>query len=470
MMSSLTLDQVTQALDKLSLLKRNKQLTDGERAFVEVIWQETSFEQVAERSGHKPGYLESIVSHEVRSFVTNALERGHRTPPRRRFRHFLKQRSEELRLLMEQPILPAADASRKSAQRIEVLGGTPPETTEFYGRVKELGELRRKLSAKKCVTVVGPPGVGKSALADKLIDSLNPESDLQFKGVIWKSIFHGPSLQELLVDLNKLLTPASDNPIDAGASVPQLLSSLLDHLQEQQILLILDSVEAILQGDPLSLDPYGEKYADYGTFLRRFVEEQHNSRLLLLSRKSLSHVERLAGSRRSACLMELGGLSIAEARRFLTDQQIKDPKNWDSFVDFVRGNPQILHQAINSIEEFFGGRVKAYIRYSLVADPYFLESWQEQLEPSGSSTALERWVVSYVAQQIERGTDPVPMSLLLAQKFPATPPELFVTIRHLSQIDLLIKTQGKTETLLSLPPLMKKYLLSRLAALLTGDV
>ncbi len=468
-MSSLTLDQVTQALDWLSLHERHKPLSKGERVVLMAVWEDLKFKEAAERSGFDPGYIATVASNQLRTFIAKALNQG-QPVNKRRLRHFL---NEHITTLLRQPIQQLETESLPLAPTnnlIEVMGGRPPEVLDFYGRVDELKDLRQKLREKNCVAVVGPPGVGKSALAAKLIESLSNDPDLRFKSVIWKSIFHGPSLPELLVDLHKLLATSSDTAIDAEAPTSQLISALLDHLRQQRVLLILDSVEAILQGDPLSLDPYGEQYAEYGMLLRRFVEEQNDSRLLLLSRKPLSHVERLVGSRRSACLMKLGGLSIAEARSFLKDQQVKDPKNWDDFVDFVRGNAQILHQAINSIEEFFGGRVKAHIRYSLVADPYFLEAWREQLGPAGSSTTLERWVVSFVAQQIERGIDPVPMSQLLEQEFPGTPPELFVTIRHLSQIDLLIKTQGETEVLLSLPPLMKKYLLSRLAALLTGNV
>jgi hypothetical protein len=239
----------------------------------------------------------------------------------------------------------------------------------------------------------------------------------------------------------------------------------MEHLRSRQILLVLDSVEAILQGDALSLDPYGQEYAEYGMFIRRFIEEQHESRLLLLSRKPLSHLERLAGSRRSACVMKLNGLSVEEARGFLRKRQVKDVTHWDTFVSFVQGNCQVLQQAIASIEEFFGGNIQSHIRYSLVADPYFLKAWSDQLGSSGSATPLDRWVISFIAQQIEQGIDPVPLQQLLDKSFPGRPAELLLTIKHLEQTDLLLKTQEKAEVSLSLHPLLKKYLLPQLVGL-----
>lgn len=463
-MPSLTLEHVTQALNKLSLLKRQKQLTEGECAFLEVIWQESSFEEVAERTGHKPRYLETIVSQEVRSFVTQALAVGKRPVHRRHLRQFLQQHADTLQRLLEEPTRSRTPAPLP-AHQLDVIGGEPPETTEFYGREKELKALGQMLIEKRCVGIIGSPGVGKSALGAQLIKSYTTGLTAPFESVVWRSIFHGPSLTELLIELLKLLDPTWPGPRASRISSSELITLVMEHLRSRQILLVLDSVEAILQGDPLSLDPYGQEYAEYGIFIRRFIEEQHESRLLLLSRKPLSHLERLAGSRRSACVMKLNGLSVEEARGFLQKRQVKDVAHWDTFVSFVQGNCQVLRQAVASLEEFFGGDIKSHIRYSLVADPYFLEAWSDQLSPSGSATPLDRWVISFVAQQIEQGIDPVPLKRLLDEQFPGRPAELLITIKHLEQTDLLLKTQEKAEVSLSLHPLLKKYLLPQLVGL-----
>src|SRR5688572_6418541 len=44
-------------------------------------------------------------------------------------------------------------------------GNLPAEATSFIGRRRELAELRKKLTAARLVSLVGPGGVGKTRLA-----------------------------------------------------------------------------------------------------------------------------------------------------------------------------------------------------------------------------------------------------------------------------------------------------------------
>src|SRR5205823_13126344 len=50
----------------------------------------------------------------------------------------------------------------KPARRV---GNLPVEATSFIGRRRELAEVRKKLSAARVVSLVGPGGVGKTRLA-----------------------------------------------------------------------------------------------------------------------------------------------------------------------------------------------------------------------------------------------------------------------------------------------------------------
>src|SRR6266480_2351674 len=47
-------------------------------------------------------------------------------------------------------------------------GNLPREATSFIGRRRELAELRRKLTAARLVSLVGPGGVGKTRLAVRI--------------------------------------------------------------------------------------------------------------------------------------------------------------------------------------------------------------------------------------------------------------------------------------------------------------
>src|SRR5438132_3655320 len=52
------------------------------------------------------------------------------------------------------------------------LGNLPHEATSFIGRRRELGEIRKKLTTTRLVSLVGPGGVGKTRLALRIAADL----------------------------------------------------------------------------------------------------------------------------------------------------------------------------------------------------------------------------------------------------------------------------------------------------------
>src|SRR5712664_2792772 len=52
------------------------------------------------------------------------------------------------------------------------LGNLPADATSFVGRRSELAELRKKLTAARLVSLVGPGGVGKTRLAIRTASDL----------------------------------------------------------------------------------------------------------------------------------------------------------------------------------------------------------------------------------------------------------------------------------------------------------
>ena len=51
-------------------------------------------------------------------------------------------------------------------------GNLPAETASFVGRHRELGEVRKKLTEARLVSLVGPGGVGKTRLAVRIATGL----------------------------------------------------------------------------------------------------------------------------------------------------------------------------------------------------------------------------------------------------------------------------------------------------------
>jgi len=476
-MPSLTLDQVTQALDWLSLQRRGKGLSRGEQVVLMAVWDNLKYEEAAERSGFERGYLEGVASFELRAMIAQALNNG-QPISKRYLRQLLEQHSTVLLGLLRHRAsgeLYSTATSTATKKPLEIIGGQPPVVPEFYGRAAELQELQLLLQEKNCVSVVGSAGIGKSALAAQLIEQCTPDLAGQFDYVVWKSIFYAPPLKELLGELNLLLSTYLKLEPSASQSLQEEFSQLISYLRSGRCLVVLDSAETLLQGNQTSFTPYGSQNAAFGQFLRRLAEEQLPSRLLILSRKPFQDINRFARSGKSTAQMLLRGLEHKDTQGFLRSRKIANQSSWDGLVSLVRGNPHLLTQAANRIQEFFGGEVKRFIRYSITLDPYFLEALDGEFGPAGSSTAGERWLVVHLADQIQQGVDPVPVSALLSawqqqHRESKSMTELWAAIDVLTQAALVEKVQDSPEIHLSLVPLMKKYVVEQvdLGAYLAG--
>ena len=115
-------------------------------------------------------------------------------------------------------------------------GNLPAEATSFIGRRRELAELRKKLSAARLVTLVGPGGVGKSRLA------VRAAADLA------RSFANGAWLVELAevrdAGLVRNAVMAGLDLRDQAGTEP--LALLLAYLRDRELLLVVDNCEHVL--------------------------------------------------------------------------------------------------------------------------------------------------------------------------------------------------------------------------------
>src|SRR5262252_8394897 len=116
-------------------------------------------------------------------------------------------------------------------------GNLPAEATSFVGRRRELGEVRKKLTEARLVSLVGPGGVGKTRLAIRAATELARG----FRGGGW------------LVELAEVLDPALVSHAvlaaldlrDQAATEPVAL--LLTYLRDKELLLLMDNCEHLLE-------------------------------------------------------------------------------------------------------------------------------------------------------------------------------------------------------------------------------
>jgi predicted ATPase/DNA-binding NarL/FixJ family response regulator len=116
-------------------------------------------------------------------------------------------------------------------------GNLPAEVTSFVGRHHELAEARRKLTAGRLVSLVGPGGVGKTRLAIRVATDLGR----RFPGGAW------------MVELAELQDPALVGNALMGAldlrdqAAAEPLALLLSYLEDRELLLVIDNCEHLLE-------------------------------------------------------------------------------------------------------------------------------------------------------------------------------------------------------------------------------
>jgi hypothetical protein len=142
--------------------------------------------------------------------------------------------------------------------------GEAPDSEQLYGREKELVDLKRWFLDEHCrlVAILGMGGIGKTSLAATLVDQVHEHYD----SVFWRSLHNAPPLKSMLQECIPFVSDQQQ------AALPEELESqvslLITYLRTRRCLLILDNIEAILQG-AIQTGQYRDGYEGYGRLIMR---------------------------------------------------------------------------------------------------------------------------------------------------------------------------------------------------------
>ena len=152
---------------------------------------------------------------------------GGRRPPTRQF----------LARLAQMPGEPLEALSQASASDI-LRPALPQPPGTLIGREEEVRVLvERILGGARCVTLVGPPGIGKTRLAMEAasqVDTVFPS------GSWWTSLVEVQRAEDVADQIAQALGIRREDPSDA-------VELLLERLRGQQALLVLDNFEHVIE-------------------------------------------------------------------------------------------------------------------------------------------------------------------------------------------------------------------------------
>lgn len=255
----------------------------------------------------------------------------------------------QLKQLRDRPSLP---------QHRRTDWGEAPDVSQFCGRSAQLATLDEWVMQRcRLVAIVGMGGMGKTSLVTRFAQQLADTE--QFEVIVWRSLRQAPPLKELLTELISAIAPGQSLPLRLDAT----MRLLLEQLRDRRCLLILDNVEAVLQGRELA-GTYRPGYQDYGWLFQQLGGGRHQSSVLLTSREIPAEVSIQAGPTAAVRLLRLGQLSVEEGESILVAKGLKiqtEQLQVQKLIERYQGNPLALEIVATPIKELFNSNVAAFL-------------------------------------------------------------------------------------------------------------
>jgi len=328
----------------------------------------------------------------------------------------------------------------------------------FYGRESEQIQLTAWIREDRCrlIALLGMGGIGKSALAVRLLHELTPS----FTVSAFRSVRDAIPCEELVADLIQTLAlkPVAEIP----PSLDRRITLLLEILQTGRCLVVLDNMETLLQEGEHS-GRYRVGYEGYGRLLERLGMTQHQSCVVLTSREKLAELKPLEGSRTPVRSLHLSGLNEEASKQILEERRLRgNAEARKQLIDVYSGNPLALKIVAETIHDLFEGEIAPFLAEGHIIFQGIRALLAQQF---ARLTFLEQSVLFWLA--IVR--EPTDMNRLLS---------LFVTpVPRLSLLEALedlrrrsLVEHGQQRTLFTLQSVVMEYVTDELVTRMARDV
>ena len=475
-MRSVNFEEAFKEIDDLVFAKTGRRLNQLEKIALEAAWEDKDYGEVASDLPCSVDHLRSNVGRRLWLVMTGVLGGGEKVT-KKRFRGIFERRMIDSDTHSTLGI-SEEDQSKFSGTSPSIFGEQPPDVSRFYGRVKELEKLRELIGNNSCVALVGAAGIGKSALAAKLILEIAADPSSGFNCLTWKSIRSDLSPFDLVTELIGLVAAPSKSKLDLPLYAQARISVLINCLKSRRCLLVLDGADAVWRSQ--REDKGGDKssrrwrHAEFRIFLKRLMEEDHQSCFVLTGRQRFSELDELQNLKGPVSCLEVKGLDLEDAKQFLRMNNLKDEETWDELIQDYGTVPSALKLVSKEIQKKFNGRVREFIEFKTLTANVFEELLEEQFRDTHLLDYLERQIIIYLAEELSRQSDCITQATLLrglkAKMESFSTAEMLDKIEILSNLSLIQKEENIAtgEVCFSLQPLLRRYAISNREILARG--
>ncbi|OKH15864.1 hypothetical protein NIES592_04940 [Fischerella major NIES-592] len=238
--------------------------------------------------------------------------------------------------------------------------GEAPDVSIFFGRTEELHTLKQWIVQDNCrlLLLLGMGGIGKTALAAKLVQQLQNEFDF----IIWRSLRNAPLVEEILAEVIHFFSNQQETQLPS--SLDGKILRLMNYLRTRRCLLVLDNIEAVLQsGDRTG--GYRQGYSGYGQMLQCIADTSHNSCLILTSREKPRGFATSEGENLPVHSLQLTGLPLSAVREiFSTKGSFTGLETeWQVLISHYAGNPLALKIVASAIRDCFDSNISEFLKF-----------------------------------------------------------------------------------------------------------
>ena len=231
------------------------------------------------------------------------------------------------------------------------------------GRKKLVSDLKKKVNGNcRLLLLLGITGIGKTALAEKVAD----EVQTRFTKILRVNFDRDDSPRDFAIIANRWLDELGDRLLIEDKQPKTILKRLANQLREERILVLIDSLEALLsEGE----DGWGDFEDEWWTrFFENFLTmEISQSRLIVTSQDIPTKIESLASRYPNSHHREVlkGLLEDEQIALFAKAGLNVDAESLDLSIlmrigKIYHGHPLTLRVVSGEIAESFGGNVRAF--------------------------------------------------------------------------------------------------------------